>query len=175
MKYEVKRSLKARSMRLTVHPDARVVVTAPYFLGAQSIGRFVRNHARWVERRVDAAKNVRVVRLRRGEIPVLKKRAHEYASARCARYAVALGIEFKKISIRAQRKRWGSCSRRGNLSFNYKIAALPEHLAEYIVVHEVCHLTHFNHSRDFWNLVALFIPDHHARRKELRSTAFVFY
>jgi predicted metal-dependent hydrolase len=88
-----------------------------------------------------------------------------------ARYAEAgqdFAAKLRRVAIRNQRSRWGSCSKQGNINFNYKIALLPEPLADYIIVHELCHLGEFNHSRAFWDLVAHAIPDHRERRAELR-------
>ncbi|MEK7460303.1 MAG: M48 family metallopeptidase [Patescibacteria group bacterium] len=73
------------------------------------------------------------------------------------------------IRIRDQKTRWGSCSEKGNLNFNYKTAFLEPNLRDYVVVHELCHLKEFNHSQDFWALVALSVPDHKALRKELKK------
>src|SRR3989339_1317391 len=67
-------------------------------------------------------------------------------------------FDYKRVSIRNQKTRWGSCSKRGNLNFNYRIVSLPIHLADYVIVHELCHLEEFNHSQNFWNLVARAIP-----------------
>ncbi|NBS67881.1 M48 family peptidase [bacterium] len=67
------------------------------------------------------------------------------------------------------RTRWGSCSKRGNLNFNYRILFLPPHLADYLIVHELCHLKEFNHSPRFWALVAQGCPNYHACKKELRA------
>lgn len=78
-------------------------------------------------------------------------------------------FHFHRVAIRNQKSRWGSCSRQGNLNFNYKVVFLPEHLVDYIVVHELCHLKEMNHSPRFWNLVAQTIPDHKVRRKQLRG------
>ena len=81
------------------------------------------------------------------------------------------GYVFKvgRISIRNQKMRWGSCSRKGNLNFNYRIALLPPTLCDYVIVHELCHLGEFNHSRKFWDLVALALPNYCEIRMELKK------
>jgi predicted metal-dependent hydrolase len=112
--------------------------------------------------------------VKRSEIPALKKRALALASARCLHFGKVYGLAFKKISIRAQRSRWGSCSKSGNLSFNYKIAVLPRHIADYIIAHEVCHLAEMNHGKRFWDLVGKTIPLHKTTRAELRLVVVVY-
>ncbi|PIR83930.1 hypothetical protein COU18_00760 [Candidatus Kaiserbacteria bacterium CG10_big_fil_rev_8_21_14_0_10_51_14] len=174
IRYTVKVNARSRSMRLTVHPDARVVVTAPQFFGQGAIERFIAKHSGWIEKHVEKAKGRTVIRIRKGEIADLKKRALAQARARTLHFAKMYGLTYGKISIRAQKSRWGSCSRRGNLSFNYKIAALPAHITDYIIVHELCHLREMNHAKDFWTLVAKAIPNHKATRKELRNIVIMF-
>ncbi len=73
------------------------------------------------------------------------------------------------VRIRNQKRRWGSCSHTGNLRFNWRLAMLEPSLTEYVVVHELCHLTHMNHSPDFWALVAQHLPDVKERRQRLRE------
>ncbi len=80
---------------------------------------------------------------------------------------------YHRVSIRNQKTRWGSCSRKGNLNFSYKLALLPPHLADYIIVHELCHLGQLNHSPAFWALVALTVPDFVRHRQELRQAGAV--
>lgn len=81
------------------------------------------------------------------------------------------GYVYKRVAIRNQRSRWGSCSTKGNLNFHYRLLYLPEELQDYIIVHELCHLAAFDHSQNFWDLVARTIPDHALRRKALRGHA----
>ena len=75
-------------------------------------------------------------------------------------FAALYGVKYKRVSIRNQRTRWGSCSKKKNLNFNFKIALLPTELQDYIIVHELCHLKEFNHSSKFWNLVSRTIPNY---------------
>ena len=100
-----------------------------------------------------------------------KEAARGIAHARLehfARFYAALTpphiFTYCRVSIRNQRTRWGSCSRKGNLNFSYKLALLPPRLADYLIVHALCHPGQFNHSPAFWALVALAIPDYRPRR-----------
>ncbi len=74
-----------------------------------------------------------------------------------------------RIAIRNTKSRWGSCSSKKNLNFSYKLCLLPAHLSDYIVAHELCHLKEFNHSQNFWNLLALEMPEYHSHREELKK------
>ncbi len=78
-------------------------------------------------------------------------------------------FRYSRVTIRNQKTRWGSCSSRGHLSFNYKLVMLQPKHADYIIVHELCHLGELNHSKSFWDLVQITMPDHKKIRKELRK------
>jgi len=79
------------------------------------------------------------------------------------------GFKIGSVAIRNQKTRWGSCSGKGNLNFNYKVMFLPKEFADYIIVHEICHIKEMNHSIDFWNLVGISIPDYRRIRRELKK------
>ncbi len=98
-----------------------------------------------------------------------KEAARELVLRRLPELNAAYGFKYGKIAIRNQKSRWGSCSSRGNLNFNYKIALLPPHLADYLMVHELCHLGEFNHSQKFWDLVGKTVPDYAKLREDLRK------
>ncbi|ASJ00569.1 M48 family metallopeptidase [Thermococcus gorgonarius] len=84
-------------------------------------------------------------------------------------YSREMGVSPKKVFIRHQRSRWGSCSPRGNINFNVRLVSVPPELREYVVVHELAHLKYMNHSKEFWNLVGRFYPDYREARKELKK------
>lgn len=88
---------------------------------------------------------------------------------RCAYYRTLTGGCYTAVTIRDQKTRWGSCSSRGTLSFNYRLIFAPPEILDYVVVHELCHLTHMNHSKEFWNKVASVMPDYNTHRKWLKE------
>lgn len=88
---------------------------------------------------------------------------------RVAHYIQITGGHYTSITIRDQKSRWGSCSSSGTLSFNYRLIFAPPIILDYVVVHELCHLTHMNHSRDFWDMVATVMPDYQVHRQWLRD------
>ncbi len=89
--------------------------------------------------------------------------------ARVAHFAPLCGVTVKRIAIRNQRRRWGSCSSLGNLNFNYRLIFLPTDLCDYVVVHELCHLKQLNHSQAFWDEVARVIPQYKEQETRLRE------
>ncbi len=86
-----------------------------------------------------------------------------------AQLGSVVGVSPGRLSIRAQKTRWGSCSWRGDISLNWRLMLLPGFLTEYVTVHELCHLRHLNHSHAFWGMVATQIPDWRERRGKLRT------
>jgi hypothetical protein len=174
MNYSLRRSARARHLRMEVRPLEGVVVVAPESATEVAIARFARRHGAWAVRKMEGMRTLKVISVAHADIPVQKRRARVLAEEACHRWAAHYGVSVGRIRIGAQTRRWGSCSHRGDLSFNFKIALLPAPLAEYVIVHEVCHLLEFNHSRAFWAHIARAIPDFKARREALRRTAFVF-
>lgn len=88
-----------------------------------------------------------------------KGRARKLVSDRLKMYQPQLQVDFARVSIKDLKTRWGSCSSQKNLNFHYKIIFLPVELADYIIVHELCHLREMNHSVRFWQLVHSVLPD----------------
>ena len=98
-----------------------------------------------------------------------RREAKRCLPARMSPYARMLGVEPKRVSIRAQRTRWGSCSSQGTICLNWRLLLLPSDLCDYILVHELCHLRYLDHSARFWTLVESVFPDYAEREDRLES------
>ncbi len=175
--YTLKTSQRAKRMRLTIYCGGSLVVTRPRGLSENIVERFIQQKSAWVLSKLAYFKQFegKVFKDTRKEYLAHRDKALDLALSRIKHFNRIYNFEFNKISVRSQKTRWGSCSKKGNLNFNYKILFLPEGIADYIIVHELCHLKEFNHSQKFWNLVALALPDYAGARKHLRKKGIRFY
>lgn len=159
-------------MRLAVYYDGSVVVTLPQNAPANIIDRFLKEKTDWVLGKIAFFKQIKnpfLPKLGNRDYLKYKNQALELAIGRVKFFNKFYKVSFNKINIKNQKTRWGSCSTKGNLNFNYKILFLSEKARDYIIVHEMCHLIQFNHSKKFWNLVEIGLPDYIEIKKELRK------
>ena len=173
--YELIRS-KRKSLALQVKGDGTVVVRAPLRLSEDKIDRFVREHLDWIEKQKDRIQELSGKR----HVITEQERADGIQKAlkifpeRTAFFAERMGVDYGRITVREQKTRWGSCSQKGNLNFNWKLALMPEEILDYLVVHELAHRVEMNHSPAFWAVVAEEIPDYKTRREWLRQNGAKF-
>jgi len=171
IEYDLKFSGRARRMRLVIYGDGDFVVTAPSGRNVDAIERFISGNAQWIIGKIGRFKGVGTSPFKKGgrkDYLSYKKQAGILAGERVRYFNKFYGFDIKRITIRDQKTRWGSCSRKGNLNFNYRIAFLPSRVSDYVIVHELCHLGEFNHFQKFWDLVAKTMPDHVQLRRELK-------
>ena len=103
---------------------------------------------------------------------LLNKEAVRKVILECLEFFAQLyGVKYRKVAIRNQKSKWGCCSIARNLNFNYKVSLLPKDQRDYIVVHELCHLIEFNHSKKFWAEVERTIPNYKELRKRIKSVS----
>ncbi len=170
--YTHKKSKRAKRVRLAVYCDGSVVVTSPFGVQLSVVEKFIADKKQWVAdkilffKRTDR-KAVRTFSCK--DYLENKDKALALVTDRVRFYNQTLGYSFNKIFIKNQKTRWGSCSSKKNLNLNYKIVFLPEKHQDYIIVHEMCHLKEFNHSKKFWALVGETLPDYLEIKKELRK------
>ena len=167
-----------KSLGLEVSREGTVRVRAPKRASDLAIQSWVEEKKMWIARHYLEAMARREEAKERGvpdyvRYPALeekyRRQAREKLSQRTAYFARQMGVSYGRITVRAAKTRWGSCSSRKNLNFNYKLAYMPQEIMDYVVVHELAHLRHMNHSREFWELVEQYIPDYRERRKWLKE------
>lgn len=169
--YSVRVSRRAKRMRIAIYCDSAVVVTLPLGFSADSAEEFIKSKFSWVTKTLERFKPYRhfaPYRSGRRDYKKFKNQAKQLALEKIEQWNKQYNFVFNKINIKNQKSRWGSCSKKGNLNFNYKIVDLPHRLVDYLVVHELCHLKEFNHNRSFWELVSQTMPDYKVLRSELR-------
>lgn len=98
-----------------------------------------------------------------------RKRAGEKLMERTKVFSKIMGLSFNRVFIKEQKTRWGSCSSKGNINYNWKLIMAPEAIIDYVVVHELAHIKHPNHSKEFWKFVENFLPDYRERENWLKA------
>lgn len=173
IEYKVRQSHRARCLRITIYSSGELAATLPRGMSFEKLEEFIRQKANWILRKLKSAQkrkpSILLPKSNRREYLKCKIQALELAKRKIEELNRFYNFQYSRISIRNQKSRWGSCSRKGNLNFNYKIIHLPEKYLNYIIVHELCHLQQFNHSKKFWSLVTETIPDYKIIRKEFRN------
>lgn len=167
--YELKSSRAARNLRLEIGVSGLKVIK-PWLLPDILVERFIKSKSTWIIQTI--AKSSKITQCPKphpDDLVILKRRAAKLLISRLEFFNLHYKYKYSRLTVRDQKTRWGSCSRQGSLSFNYRLALLPEVLLDYVAVHELCHLKEMNHSDRFWNLVGQTIVDYKERRKELKN------
>lgn len=172
IEYTVRKHRRAKRLKLAISCDGNCVVTLPWYLGLGSAESFVQQNAEWVLEKLKKMKKIGrqslFARNNENEYRKLKDYARAMVLRRLEKYSQIYGFEYNNVTIRNQKTRWGSCSTKGNLNFNYKIVLLPQRYADYVIVHELCHIKEFNHGKRFWDLVGQTFPDYEKIVAELK-------
>ena len=176
--YLIQKSARARNLRITIKADGTVTVTIPERLSLRAAETFVRQKESWIEKNILKIKKrnliaggVSVPKGTAKDLKEKKEQALALVRTRLQHFNTTYGFSWNNLSVKNTSSRWGSCSKRKNLSFSYRIIYLPEVLADYLIVHELCHIDEFNHSSNFWKLVEKTIPNYKKLRTQLRGIA----
>ena len=136
-----------------------VVVRAPKRMSDAEIDRFVQSKRAWIETHLAKVPTAQP-KFSGEEIHALADEALKRIPERVRHFAPLVGVTYGGITIRNQHTRWGSCSSKGNLNFNCLLMLTPDHVIDYVVVHELCHRLEMNHSARFWSQVEQVLPDY---------------
>ena len=166
---DIRRSRKARRWTLTVPWGSPAMLTVPRWMDDDEIDEVLESHQSWIA----SERAQQVPRLKLDPRVVsedeARRAARELVTMIMDEEAEALDVTYRRIEIRDQRTRWGSCSPQGTLSFNWRLVLAPYEVLDYIVVHELCHLREPNHSPRFWRLVATRRPGWREQRDWLHD------
>lgn len=167
--YTVMRKPYTRHIRLVVSGSGCRVI-APLLVTRATITSFVAGHLIHIRRAMKKFEGrVRLVhgQMVQEDYVANKENARKLIHVRLEHYNRIYGFVYASVRIKRTTSRWGSCSQKKNLNFNYQLVHLPIELVDYVVVHELCHLKEMNHGKDFWKEVARAIPNHKALRSRL--------
>ncbi len=170
--YTVKYSDR-KSIGLTVK-DGQLIVRAPRRAKQADIERVIRSHTDWIEKAMAKQAAIKeadkdIPKLTEAELRVLADKALKVIPERVRYYAPLVGVTYGRITIRNQKTKWGSCSGKKNLNFNCLLMLAPPEVLDSVVVHELCHLKHMDHSPAFYAEVRRVMPDYDQRHAWLKE------
>ena len=171
MDYRLVRS-KRKTLAIEVTPALEVVVRAPLFISKRRIEKFALEHESWAEKSKEKIKEAirnRPPEPTEAEINELKKRAREIIPDRVAFFSELTNLKPTAIKITSAKKRFGSCSGKNSLCFSYLLMRYPQEAIDYVVLHEIAHIKHKNHGREFYALIEKYMPDYKQREKLLKG------
>ena len=168
--YELIRS-KRKTISIELDSSGIILVRAPFFMPKWRIERFVSDHQDWICRAKErqAKRFEKVPQLREEDKPIYVKKAKEIIPEKVKLYAELMGVQPTGITITSAKTRFGSCSGCNRLSFSWRLMAFPESAIDYVVVHELSHIIHKNHSHDFYKCIEDILPDYRERIKILKG------
>lgn len=168
MEYNLIRS-KRKTIELSINDELIPVVKAPQKMSISDIEAFVEKHRKWIEKHI----NLKKERLEKYSVSkkdklMLKEKALPYLSERTEHFAKIMGVKPTGIKITSAEKRFGSCSGKNSICYSWRLMLYPPEAIDYVVVHELAHIKHKNHSKEFYCFIEKFLPDYKKREKLLK-------
>lgn len=159
--------------------DNKVLVKAPYGTPERKVQEFLVAKKGWIikhlekhNREVEQAESLGL--LTEDEVKNIKRKARKIIPERVRYWAEKIGVSYGRIAIRLQSSRWGSCAANGNLNFNCLLVLMPSEVLDSVVVHELCHRRHMNHSKEFYAEIDRVFPDYRSWNKWLKDNGGVY-
>ena len=167
---------KRKTMALKVSEDGTVTVRIPYGVRPEEADRFVEAHVDWIRKRIAECRERAAARpaYTDREREAGKRLAKELLLKKCRYFAERMGVSYGTVTVREQKTRWGSCSSRGDLSFNCTLMKCPPEALDSVVVHELCHRKEMNHSARFYAEVLRVFPEYQKWHRWLRENGSLY-
>jgi predicted metal-dependent hydrolase len=177
--YNIKNSLKSKNLKIKIIDEKNLDIILPKKSLLNKIifsnfcpEEFLKKNKDWIFKNTEIFFNLKKEKLFLKDWRESKESFLKIAEKKVLEFNKFYNFSYGKINIRDQKSRWGSCSGKGNLNFNYRVFLLPESEMDYVVVHEICHLKEMNHSKNFWDLVGKKSPDYKKIRQGLKKYTF---
>ena len=169
MEYTLIRS-KRKTVALQINANGELIVRAPMRFSERKIKKLIEEHSKWIEKKAaeSIVRKMNHPELSEKEITAYKKQARALLPALTEKYAATMGVNYGTVKITSAQKRFGSCSGKNNICYSYILMQYPIEAIEYVVVHELAHTVHHDHSRAFYDLIAKYLPDYKQREKMLK-------
>lgn len=168
--YKTVRS-KRKTLSVQITESCEIIVKAPYLYSDKKIRKFLEENSDRIDKALEKMSKRKEMKLdlTEDDIKLLKLKAKEILPKKVEYYSVVMGLKPETVKITSAQKRFGSCSSKKHICFSYILMLYPDEAIDYVVVHELSHLVHMNHSNDFYSLVASVLPDYKKREKLLKS------
>ena len=145
-----RRSVRAKYQRITVGRDRTITVTVPRGRSQADAEVFVRSKVDWIKKQLKKIDQYNAKPQEPLDLTIDIDKAQDELFERLRHFSKTYDLPFRRATFRCQKTKWGSCSSQKKISLNINIAFLPVHLQDYILLHELCHIRHMNHSKKFW-------------------------
>jgi predicted metal-dependent hydrolase len=164
--YSVVRS-KRKTISLVLKNDCTLEVRSPHKVSDKVLEEFVQNKQQWIKKAIERqSQAIKIPEFSKSDFEQIREKTLDIVGEFLNTFS---GRKPDSIVIKRQKSVWGTCNSKGKISINVLVGILPRHLFEYVMIHELCHLEHLNHSTEFWNLVSVYIPDWKQRRLHLKK------
>ena len=168
---------RRKTWSISIETDLTILMKVPLSVSDNRARQILSSKESWIIKKYTELKKARENMPVSSLTPLQKKAleqryrqaAKEYFPSRVAYYEQIIGVTHASIRIRDQKTRWGSCSSKGNLNFNWRLMLAPPRVLDYVVVHELCHRKEMNHSKAFWDAIETVLPDYVQLRKWLKD------
>lgn len=162
-------SLRAKRLRITIKPDQTIKVTIPKGVPLTTAKKFLHSKIPWAKKALNKLQKLQQNNAQTTLSPINKTRAKTTLTTRLNYLAQEHGFKYNKLFIRNQKTKWGTCSSKNNISLNMNLIRLPQELQDYVILHELVHTQHKNHSKKFWAEMDKFVGDSKKLRKRMRE------
>lgn len=164
----VRKNPLARSVRFSISPSGRLQMSVPQHTSDFLVKRFLNTNRELIREKIPLS-DPKTQRARDAKKKILAKKAKEYLPYRLEYYAKLYGYTYERCRLSHAATRWGSCSSSGTISLNIGLMQVPEILRDYVILHELAHLNHMDHSTEFWQEVASHDPKYKEHRTKLKK------